>query len=75
MMPARLFTVKATRQLPALHVTKDFALYASKDETLHKGSSLDLEPCELFGFNLGDMAKSGQIDGYVQPLESICPQT
>ena len=56
---ARLFTVKATRQLPILHVTKDFGLYACKDESLHRASRLDLEPCELFGFNLGDLAKQG----------------
>ncbi|CAK9095039.1 unnamed protein product [Durusdinium trenchii] len=53
-----LFTVKPVRNLPALHITKDYDIYLSLDEATHKSTTLQLDPMELLGFNVGDVVPS-----------------
>jgi len=64
----RLFTVKATPKLPALYVMKDWTIYMGMDTSangVHKNlSSLTLEPCELLGFNIGEIQRSGPLLGF-----------
>ena len=64
----RLFTVKATPKLPALYITKDWAIYMGMDTSatgVHKNlSSLTLEPCELLRFNIGEIQCSGPLLGF-----------
>ena len=61
----RLFTVKATPKLPALYIMKDWTIYMAMDTSatgVHKSlSSLTLEPCELLGFNIGEIQRSGPL--------------
>lgn len=54
----RLFTVKPVRHLPAVHITKNYDIYLSLDESIHKAASLQLEPLELLGFNVGEVVPS-----------------
>ncbi len=51
----RLFTVKATKTLPALVITKSFKLYAYLDENTN-GKTMTICNLELLGFNMGDFS-------------------
>lgn len=50
--------MKPVRNLPALHITKDYDIYLSLDEATHKSTTLQLDPMELLGFNVGDVVPS-----------------
>lgn len=41
------------------------------DETLHKADSLQVAPCELFGFNAGQVQKA---QGQVYELKTLVSQ-
>jgi hypothetical protein len=74
----RLFTVKATPKLPALYVMKDWTIYMGMDTSatgVHKNlSSLTLEPCELLGFNIGEIQRSGPSLGFsLGPFSLLFP--
>ncbi|CAK9104678.1 Uncharacterized protein SCF082_LOCUS48825, partial [Durusdinium trenchii] len=59
-LPDVLFTVKAVPKLPALHIMKDYTVFMSLDmDGVHKNTStLSIGPCELLGFNIGDIQSS-----------------
>lgn len=58
----RLFSVKGTKSLPAMHITKDWELYLSVEATL------SLEPSEICGFNVGDLFKGTLLLVSLRPL-------
>ena len=50
--------MKAVRHLPALFIMKNYDISLALDEAVHKSSSLQLEPLELLGFNVGEVVPS-----------------
>ena len=50
--------MKAVRHLPAVFVMKNYDIFIALDEAIHKSSSLQLEPLELLGFNVGEVVPS-----------------
>ena len=53
--------MKAVPKLPALYIMKDYSIYMAMDmDGAHKTmASLSLTPCELLGFNVGEIQKTG----------------
>jgi len=53
--------VKVVPKLPALYICKDYSIYMAMDvDGPHKNlASLALSPCELLGFNVGEIQRSG----------------
>ena len=39
-------------------MAKNYDIYLSLDESIHKAASLQLEPLELLGFNVGEVVPS-----------------
>jgi hypothetical protein len=53
----RLFVVKPTKSLPGITMMKDFVVYLTMDPAMH-GAVLEISsPCELWGFNIGDLVE------------------
>ena len=50
--------MKPVQNLPAILITKNYDIFLSLDESVHRTTTLQLEPLELLGFNVGEVVPS-----------------